>query len=55
MQDVFTMQPSLSGDGTEELLPTKVRPRSLDAFVPVRHLLPPRLVRLYPDPRFVAA
>ena len=55
MQDIFTLQPSLSGDGTEELLPTKVRPRSLDSFVAVRHLLPPRLVRLYPDPRLMAA
>jgi pilus assembly protein CpaF len=55
MQDIFTVQPSLSGDGTEELLPTKVRPRSLDSFVAVRHLLPPRLVRLYPDPRLMAA
>jgi pilus assembly protein CpaF len=55
MQDIFTMQPSLSGDGTEELLPTRVRPRSLDAFVPVRHLIPQRLLRLYPDPRLAAA
>jgi pilus assembly protein CpaF len=50
MQDVFTMQ-APDGGGPERLWPTRVRPRSLDAMVPVRHLLPPRLTRLYPDPR----
>ncbi len=54
MQDVFTMQGDERG-GPARLLPTRIRPLSLEAMIPVRHLLPPHLVRLYPDPRLSVA
>ncbi|MGH7746929.1 MAG: CpaF family protein [Candidatus Dormibacteria bacterium] len=53
MQDVFTMESS-KGEPAR-LQPTRVRPRSLDAMASVRHLLPPRLSRLYPDAHLTAA
>ncbi len=39
----------------DELVTTRVRPKALDAMVAVRHLLPPGLKRVFPDPRLVAA
>ena len=55
MQDIFTMQPRTDADGTkvERLMPTRVRPRSLDSMVAVKESLPPGLVRVFPDPRLV--
>jgi pilus assembly protein CpaF len=55
-QDVFTIRDVRSGGGTMQVLAqTGVRPRSLDAMVPVRHLLPRSLLRTWPDPRLSAA
>src|SRR5579884_45514 len=55
-QDVFTLQrkDGENGNGAERLLPTRVRPRSLDHMVAVRDALPAGLLRVYPDPRLVA-
>jgi pilus assembly protein CpaF len=55
-QDVFTLQRSDgdSGVGVERLMPTRVRPRSLDHMVAVRDALPAGLVRVYPDARLAA-
>jgi pilus assembly protein CpaF len=55
-QDVFTLQrvDGENGTGVERLLPTRVRPRSLDHRVAVRDALPPGLLRVYPDSRLVA-
>jgi pilus assembly protein CpaF len=55
-QDVFTLQRTdgENGTGLERLLPTRVRPRSLDHMVAVRDALPPGLVRVYPDARLAA-
>jgi pilus assembly protein CpaF len=56
MQDVFTRREVRSGRIVREVLAeTGVRPRSLDAMVPVRHLLPAGLTRTWPDPRLFAA
>ncbi|HEY2704579.1 MAG TPA: CpaF family protein [Candidatus Dormibacteraeota bacterium] len=56
MQDVFAMQAEDPGGATAmRLLPTRVRPRSLDAMVAVRHLIPAGLARLYPDARLAVA
>ena len=55
-QDIFALREMRSGGAIREVLAeTGVRPRSLDAMVPVRHLLPPGLVRIWPDPRLIAA
>jgi pilus assembly protein CpaF len=55
-QDVFTLQRTdgENGTGTERLLPTRVRPRSLDHMIAVRDLLPPGLLRVFPDARLVS-
>jgi pilus assembly protein CpaF len=52
LQDVFTTQSHREATGkvVARLRPTPVRPRSLDAMVPVRHLLPTTLAGLHPDP-----
>ena len=55
-QDIFTMQQRIeNGKVTNRLLPTRIRPKSLDAMVAVRHLLPDGVKRVFPDPRFAAA
>ncbi len=53
MQDIFTLQRRTEEDGrtVERLLPTRVRPRSLDSMVAVKESLPPGLLRVFPDPR----
>ena len=57
MQDIFTLQKRTEPDGTviERLLPTRVRPRSLDSMVAVKESLPPGLMRVFPDPRLHSA
>jgi pilus assembly protein CpaF len=57
MQDIFTLQRRTEADGRtmERLLPTRVRPRSLDHMVAVKEMLPPGLMRVFPDPRLMAA
>jgi pilus assembly protein CpaF len=56
MQDIFTLQRRTEADGRvmERLLPTRVRPRSLDHMVSVKDSLPPGLMRVFPDPRLVS-
>jgi len=56
MQDIFTMQERSDAQGNrfQRLMPTRVRPKSLDAMVAVRHNLPPGLLRVFPDPRLAA-
>jgi pilus assembly protein CpaF len=51
MQDVFTLQHRHddSGQRVEKLLPTSVRPQSLDAMERVRELLPPGLANVFPE------
>jgi pilus assembly protein CpaF len=55
MQDIFTLQRRTEADGTtsERLLPTRVRPHSLDHMVSVKEWLPAGLMRVFPDPRLV--
>ncbi len=57
LQDIFTLQERTEADGrtVERLLPTRVRPRSLDHMVAVKDSLPPGLLRVFPDPRLVAS
>ncbi|HET9051724.1 MAG TPA: CpaF family protein [Candidatus Dormibacteraeota bacterium] len=56
MQDIFTIREVREKDGVkQQLMLTGVRPRSLDAMVPVRHLLPQGLMRVWPDPRLFSA
>jgi pilus assembly protein CpaF len=54
MQTVFSCDPEAPA-GTQPLRATAVRPRSLDAMIPVRHLLPPTLAARYHDSRLSAA
>jgi pilus assembly protein CpaF len=51
MQDVFTLQerPDRNGTKVERLMPTSIRPHSLDAMDRVRDLLPPGLAQVYPE------
>jgi pilus assembly protein CpaF len=55
MQDIFTLQRRTEEEGrvVERLLPTRVRPRSLDHMISVKESLPPGLMRVFPDPRLV--
>jgi len=52
-QDAFTDVPHHEATGrvVMKLRPTPTRPLSLDAMTPVRHLLPPELLELYPERR----
>lgn len=55
MQDIFVLEPHTeNGRRVERLVTTRVRPRSLDSMVSVRHQLPPGLLRVFPDSRLVA-
>jgi pilus assembly protein CpaF len=54
IQDVFTMQRADNGRGNERLLPTRVRPRSLDHMVAVKDSLPAALLRVFPDARLIS-
>jgi pilus assembly protein CpaF len=55
MQDIFTLQRRTEGDTTvERLLPTRVRPLSLDHMVAVKDSLPSGLMRVFPDPRLAS-
>jgi len=57
MQDIFTLQKRTEEDGrtVERLLPTRVRPKSLDHMIAVKESLPPGLLRVFPDPRLATA
>jgi pilus assembly protein CpaF len=56
LQDIFALEERTGPDGrtVEKLMPTRVRPRSLDHMVAVKDSLPPGLHRVYPDPRLTA-
>ncbi len=54
MQTVFSCEGDIPAGG-QRLQATAIRPRSLDAMIPVRHLLPVTLAQRYHDPRLAAA
>jgi pilus assembly protein CpaF len=55
MQDVFVVERRTEhGPKADRLVPTGIRPRSLDSMVTVRDDLPPGLLRVFPDPRLAA-